>query len=175
MLFRQMAAQYSRKDSFADGERGWRQRWKLMRAAYRFLKGTGLTPVLHEEFSAVPFADLDSTRGRWPAGVDELFTRYFRVKLQGLHFCGRGYFNVPIAEGFQSLVLMLPVVLWLARWLALSAERMELQTADVARALAIADHHHGYDPIFEHSGSRGRVRWLAKTGEIGSLVAWYSR
>jgi lysine-N-methylase len=45
----------------------------------------------------------------------------------------------------------------------------------VARALAIADHHHGYSGAFGQPGFRGRVRLLARLGDIANLVAWYAR
>jgi len=97
------------------------------------------------------------------------------VKLQGIHFCGAAYYDAPLVEGFQSLVLILPVVLWIARWLATSAGRKTLEADDVARALAIADHHHGYSPLFGQRSSRGRVRLLARLDDIARLAAWYGR
>lgn len=173
--FRMLAAQYARRDTFAESQLGWRNRWRLFRAAVRFARGQEMVPPLQEGFVEVPFADLERPFGPLPAEVDEMFTRYFRVKIQGLHFFGSAYYDVPLVEGFQSLALVYPAVLWISRWLAAGAGRCALMADDVARALAIADHHHGYSPAFGGSGFRGRVRLLARTGEIGSLAAWYSR
>jgi lysine-N-methylase len=173
--FRMLAAQYARKDTFAEAQLGWRHRWRLFRAALRFARGTGLVPPLQEGFVEVPFADLERPYGPLTPEIDELFTRYLRVKIQGLHFFGPAYYDVPLVEGFQSLALVYPVVLWMSRWLAAGAGRMQLTFDDVARALAVADHHHGYSPAFGGSGFRGRVRLLARTGEIARLAAWYSR
>ena len=50
-----------------------------------------------------------------------------------------------------------------------------LTTDDVSRALAIADHHHGYSPAFGQGGFRGRVRLLARLDDIAKLIAWYAR
>ena len=50
-----------------------------------------------------------------------------------------------------------------------------LETDDVARALATADHHHGYSGAFGQPGFRSRVRLLARTGDIANLVAWYAQ
>ena len=97
------------------------------------------------------------------------------MKIQGLHFCGPAYYNVPLVEGFQSLALVVPVVLWLARWLAAGQGRTRLETDDVSKALSIADHHHGYSPAFGQSGFRGRVRFLARLDDISKLLVWYSR
>lgn len=174
MQFRLLAAQYARKDTYAD-RGGIANRWKLFRAAWTFARGKGLVPSLQEFFAAVPFADLEQPFGRISSEVDELLTRYLRVKVQGLHFCGPAYYGVPLVEGFRSLALIVPVVFWLARWLAAGAGRKRLETDDVARALEIADHHHGYSPAFGQSSFRGRVRLLARLEDIAKLVAWYGR
>lgn len=173
--FRMLAALYARKDTFADVNQGWRGRWKLLRAALRFARGTGQTPRLQEAFQEVPFAALEEPFGPLPHEADEILTRYFRVKIQGIHFCGPAYYEVPLVEGFQSLALMYPVVQYLARWLAVGRGRTSLAVEDVADALAIADHHHGYSPALAQSSARRRVRMLAATGDLSRLCAWYTR
>ena len=175
MQFRMLVAQYARKDTYSAAERGWRSRWRLLRAGMRFARGTGDVPAMQAAFREVPFHALEQPFGGLPADADELFTRYFRVKLQGLHFCGPAYYNVPLVEGFQSLTLIFPAILWLARWLAVSEGRTTLESDDVARALAMADHHHGYSPAFGARHFRRRVRILARLGDLGKLCVHYSR
>ena len=80
-----------------------------------------------------------------------------------------------MAEGWQSQSLVIPVTLWIARWLAVSENRDVLQTKDVARALAIADHHHGYSPVLGGPSARTRIRLLARNDDISKLIAWYGR
>ena len=175
MQFRMLCAQYSRRDTLGELESGWGHRWRLFRTAMRFARGTGLVPRVPAEFAEVPFSDLEQSFGPLPPEAEEMLTRYLRVKLQGLHFCGSAYYNVPLVEGFQSLALVVPVVFWLARWLAASKGRTSLESADVAAALSIADHHHGYSPAFGQSAFRVRVRFLARLDEISKLIAWYNR
>ena len=172
--FRLLAAQYARKDTAADLAAGWRGRWKLFRAATRFARGTGHVPVLQSVFREVPFESLEQPFG-FPAESEELWTRYFRVKVQGMHFCGAAFYDLPLVEGFQSLALIFPATLWIARWLAASQDRQQLAPDDVARALTISDHHHGYSPLFGSFGFRRRVRTLAQLGEIPKLIDWYTR
>ena len=174
MQFRLLTAQYARKDTAADLSAGWRGRWKLFRAATKFARGTGNAPPLQPIFREVPFETLERPFG-FPAESEELWTRYFRVKIQGLHFCGPAYYDVPLVEGFQSLALIFPATLWIARWLAASQSRMQLTHEDVSQALTIADHHHGYSPIFGSFGFRRRVRALAQMGEIPKLIHWYAK
>ena len=172
--FRLLTAQYARKDTAADLSAGWRGRWKLFRAAMKFTRGTGNVPPLQSVFREVPFETLEQPFG-FPAECGELWTRYFRVKVQGLHFCGPAYYGVPLVEGFQSLALIFPATMWIARWLAASQNRTQLTTEDVSQALAISDHHHGYSPIFGSFGFRRRVRTLAQMSEIPRLIRWYSQ
>jgi len=175
MQFRLLCAQYARRDTFDDRQTSWRSRWKLLLSALRFTRGTGLTPRLHSDFSEVPFSELERPFGPHGAEAEEMLIRYLRVKIQGLHFCGPAYYNVPLTEGFQSLALVVPVVLWLARWLAVGQGRTSLENDDVARALSLADHHHGYSPAFGQRGFRSRVRLLARLDDITRLIAWYNR
>jgi lysine-N-methylase len=175
LQFRMLCAQYARRDTVGERDSAWRNRWRLFRAAVRFARGEGQVPPVQEAFAEVPFAALENPMGPLPAESDEMLTRYVQVKLGGLHFCGPAYYNVPLVEGFQSLALVIPVVLWMARWLAVGGGRSQLVHDDVLRALTIADHHHGYSPAFGQSGFRGRVRLLARTDDISKLIAWYSK
>lgn len=174
MQFRMLTAQYARKDTAADFSSGWRGRWKLFRAATKFARGTGNVPPLQPIFREVPFEALEKPFG-FPAESEELWTRYFRVKVQGLHFCGPAYYDVPLIEGFQSLALIFPATLWIARWLAASQSRTQLIADDVSQALTISDHHHGYSPIFGSFGFRKRVRMLTQMNELPRLIRWYSQ
>lgn len=175
LYFRTLVAQYARKDTVADLSSGVFGRWKLFRAILKFTRGTGQIPPLQPVFKSVPFTSVEPAFGVLDPEVESILTRYFRVKVQGLHFCGPAYYDVPFAEGFHSLALMLPVTLWLARWLAAGDGRDRLTIADVSTALSIADHHHGYSPALGQSASRKRVRWLAESGDLNRLCLWYSR
>ncbi|MFO1021890.1 MAG: YkgJ family cysteine cluster protein [Planctomycetales bacterium] len=175
MQFRQLVAQYARKDTDVELRQGWRARLKLLSAAIRFSKGTGQVPVLQTGFESVPFAEIERDDWRIPPEADELLTRYLRVKIQGLHFCGPAYYDVPFTEGFYSLALIIPATLWIARWWALSHGRSQLTLEDIQHALTVADHHHGYSPIFGSGHFRSRVRQLHQLGDIPKLCVRYTR
>lgn len=172
--FRLLAGQYARRDTYAS-DRSLRGRWRLLQTALALTRGRGMVPPVQECFRCVPFEALEQPLGSLPPEADELLTRYFRVKVQGLHFCGRAFYGVPFVEGFHSLALMYPVVLWIARWLAASDGRTSLSGADIVKAITIADHNHGYSPVFGTWGFRRRVRNLAQLGDVAKLCAWYSR
>jgi len=175
LQFRMLAAQYARLDTFEKSARGLAGRVRLLRIALRFARGRGLVPPMQPGFRQVPFEQLEIPFG----GIDDesqaLLTRYFRVKIQGLHFCGLPFYGVPFVEGFYSLALMFPVVLWLARWSAVSDARDRVTAEDVGRALAIADHHHGYSPVLGTRSARRRVRLLTHFDDLERLCRWYAR
>ncbi|TWT58721.1 Flagellin N-methylase [Thalassoglobus neptunius] len=170
--FRLLAGQYARKDTFASADRSFKGRWKQLRAAFRLTSGSGLTPAFGNELGEVPFSTLEKSFGPLPEESEELLTRYFRVKVQGLHFCGPAFYNMSVVEGFQSLAIVLPTTLWIARWRASTNGRDQICHEDVREALQIVDHQHGYSEALGTWGARKRVSTLAQMGQIPKLIAW---
>jgi len=168
-FFRTLVLQYARRDTLSDLKAGGRSRWKMLRALLRFAMASGRVPALRPGLKEVEFAAVERPFGSLPSEAEALLTRFFRVKIQGVHFCGRAYYDVPLVEGFHSLALLFPVILWLARWLAACDQRATLSPDDVARAVAIADHHHGYSALLGTPGFRWRVRLLAQRDDIAKL------
>ena len=175
MQFRQLVALYARQDTVADLNGGWLNRWKLLRAAVRFAGGSGRIPQLQGCFGDATFDQLEAPFGGLPDGANELLSRYLSVKIQGMHFCGAAFYNVPLVEGFQSLALIVPSICWIARWLAVGNGRAKLQLSDFEKAITITDHHHGYSGALGSTSSRKRVRYMSEMDEIANLVLWYSR
>jgi lysine-N-methylase len=136
----------------------------------RFLRGTGDTPSIRAELKSVPFHMMEQSFGALARSQETILTRYFRMKVQSVDFCGRAFHNAPLIEGFYSLALLYPVILWLARWHAVGCDRDVLADEDVARAITLADYQHGFSPW-----SRRRVRLLAHRGDIVRLCCRYGR
>lgn len=188
VMFRLMAAQFSRHDTEAAVRAGMGHRFGLLNAALKFTTGVGTVPVLHGSASvarafgqpshaqqSARFADLEGEFGCRQPEIDELLTRYFRVKIQGIHFCGPAYYDTTMAAGFYGLALMYPVVLWWARVRAVRDGRSTVQLTDVQAALATVDHNFGYSPALGNASALNRVSLLAKMKQVTALVGWYSR
>lgn len=173
--FRLLAAQYARKDTFAEASRGMVRRLSLLSSALKFTFGKGKIPCLQDRFVSVPFAQLEEPFGELPPECEKLFARYYQVKIQGLHFFGAAYYDIPFVEGFYHLALMFPAIMWIARWIAVGAGRSTLLAEDVNEAMAIADHHHGYSPVFGLPHFRSRVRNLSRSQDIKKLITWYGQ
>lgn len=172
--FRLLAGQYARQDTFASMQQGLAGRWRMLRFALRLTSGRGTLPALSDDLRETPFAALERPFGGLSMESEELFTRYFRVKIQGLHFFGRAYYDTPLVEGWYSLALVLPATLWIARWRAASAGRDRLIHDDVLQALMLVDHNHGYSDAFGTWSSRRRVKNLVRLGDLNKLVTWYA-
>src|SRR4029079_6472183 len=128
--------------------------------------GVGMLPAIREPFKEVPFDALEQPFGELPEGAEEILTRYLRVKIQSLHYCGPAFYDRPFAEGFYSLALVYPCVMWIARWLAAVTGRHALDLDDIATALATVDHHHGYSQALAGWSARRRVRTLVAMGDL---------
>jgi lysine-N-methylase len=175
MVFRMIVAQYARKDLPSNLETVIRYRWKLFRAAIVFTWGIGSAPPLQAAFKAVPFSEIEQPFGGIPEGGEECLTRYFRVKILGLHFCGSACYGLPLIEGFHHLAVVYPVILWLAHWLAAGEGRYKLTLDDIHRAISIADHNHSHSPAMATAGYRQRIRSLVQRGDLERLCSQMMR
>lgn len=175
LLFRTLVFTYARRDTIKDLERPGLHKRKMLKAALKFLVAKGKVPAFRAGLPETEFAAVERPWGTPTTDTDDMLTRFFRVKIRGLHFCGPAYFDVPLIEGFRALCLLLPVTMWIARWLAAGEGAKALTSAHVARALTIVDHHHGYTEQLGSAAARRRVRLLAQRDDIAKLCAWYWR
>ncbi len=193
IMFRQWVAQLLRHDTDVTARGGFMGRMHLLGDGLRFTLGRGRVPAMadpisvrvafsggstttSEAIAAMPtFSQLENEFGGRNAEFDELFVRYFRVKLQGLHFCGRAFYDMPFIDGFRSLALMYPATLWVARMRAARDGRMTISLPDVQAALATIDHNFGYSPALGMAGAKKRIQQLARMQQISALCSWYSR
>ena len=170
LFFRMLVLEYARMITVEDLHSRGRYRWQMLRAAWRFARASGRTPALREGLEPVGFAAIEQRFEPLSPAIEAMLTRFFRVKIQSLHFCGRAFYNRPLIEGFRNLALLYPVILWLGRWLAAGQRRKNLTEADVARAMSMVDYHYSYSPYLGW-----RVRLLAHRDDIARLCAWYGR
>lgn len=170
LFLRLLVLEHARTVTVADQDVRSTQRWKMLAAAFRFARSSGRTPALREGLKSVKFATIEKSFGPLPPGAEALLTRYFRVKIQSLHFCGKAFHDRPLIEGFRNLALLYPVVIWLSRWLAVSDGRTELADADVMKAVSLVDYQYSYSPYLGW-----RTRLLQQRNDIVRLCAWYAR
>ena len=170
LFLRLTVLEHARRVRVTDDQARGALRWRMLLAAVRFARSGGSTPALDDELKRIPFAAIESEFGPLPPAAEALLARYFRVKIQSLHFCGRAFHDRPLIEGFRHLALLYPVIVWLARWQAAGAGRTAVTEGDIGRAIARVDYHHGFSPYLPW-----RTRLLQQRDDIARLCAWYAR
>jgi lysine-N-methylase len=170
ILFRQAVALFTRKDHGPDQGMARRGRVALLRAAWRFVRGSGVVPQLHKKIPEVTFGQVEAASSVLPADAEEVLERYYTVKVESLQFFGPANMNLPFWQGLEVLALTFPILMWVTRSLA-----QEKPADAVTRALTIVDDHFGFNPVLRFRRQRISFGLLARTGELVKLVGWYGR
>ena len=170
VLFRQALAVYMRKDHGPNRGPDLAGRGRRLGAALRFVRGAGRVPRLHGWMPESTFEKLEQPAGPLSAAAEEALERYYRLKVGSLQFCGAAVFGMSFWEGFESLALTLPIILWTARAFAPLPDEER-----IAKALSIVDDHFGFNRVLSTLRQRLSFKILARRGELSRLIAWYSR
>ncbi len=125
---------------------------------------------MHRGLPEATFEDVETPRGPLPAEDEDILERYYTIKVGSLQFCGAASFRLPFWEGFETLTLTLPLVLWVARmYKDVSREQA------IINALTVVDDHVGFNRVLASLRQRLSFKILARTNELSRLIAWYSR
>jgi hypothetical protein len=170
LIFRLAAALYLRKDYGPNRGLAARGRFAVVGAAWRFARGVGTVPRMNASIPEATFAQAEEPRGPLAKTAEEVLERYYQIKVGSLQFCGPGSFGLPFWEGLEALAVTMPLILW-----AMRLYRDVPQEEAAVRALSIIDDHFGFNPLLATWRMRLGFRMLARRGELGRLIAWYSR
>ncbi len=170
LFLRLMVLENARAVTIAEVDVRSAHRWKMLVAALRCARSSGRTTAVREELKVVKFTEIEHCSSVLSPASEAVLTRYFRVKIQSLHFCGQAFFNRPLIEGFRNLALQYPIILWLARWLAVSAGRTAVSDTDVLKAVSLVDYQYSYTPYL-----KWRTQLLQQRDDITKLCAWYAQ
>ncbi len=169
VLFRTLLAIFARRDRGIHRTAGIWARLGRVRAGWRFARGRGVVPRVNDFLPETTFQAVEANTGM-PAELDEILERYYIVKLNSLQFFGPANFDLPFWSGVESLILTLPMILWLRR-----AFNNVSPAQAVQQAIQIVDDHFGGDPMLGLPHIRYLQQTLAQRGELEKLVAWYGR
>lgn len=172
VVFRPVLAVYARKDHGSDKGGAQRTAFGRIRAAIRFSRGKGRVPQLHARIPDATFAQAEQPTGPLSDTASSLLTRYYRVKVESLQFCGPTNFDLPLWDGLESLALTFPATMWLTRVFAAAG-----LSRDEALVLALrtVDDNFGFNKLLGMGRQKSALRMLSQRGELPRLVAWYSR
>jgi lysine-N-methylase len=160
---------FARRDRNVYRASGILTRFGRVLAGWRFARGRGPVPRVNEFLPEISFEAVEQCSALAPE-LDETLERYYVVKLNSLQFFGPPNFNLPLLAGLESLVLTLPMILWLRRALS------DLPPVEAAQhAIQLVDDHFGGNPMLGFPHIQYLLRTMAQRGELEKLVAWYSR
>jgi len=160
LLFRVLLAIFARRDRDVYRASDIRRRLGRVLAGWRFARGTGRVPRVNEFLPEIRFEEVERCSGMLPE-MDETLERYYLVKLNSLQFCGAPNFNLSLWAGLESLVLTLPMILWLRR-----AFTDVSPVKAVEQAIQVVDDHFGGNPMLGFPHIQYLVRTMAQRGEL---------
>jgi lysine-N-methylase len=169
VLFRVLLAIFARRDRDVYRPPGIQRRLGRVLAGWRFVRGRGPVPRVNEFLPEISFEEVERRSGM-PPEMDETLERYYVIKLNSLQFCGPPNFDLPLWAGLESLVLTLPMILWLTRAFTYLPPLKAVQ-----QAIRLIDDHFGGNPMLGFPHIQYLMRILGQRGELEKLVAWYSR
>jgi len=168
-MFRQMLAAYGRADRI--GQRP--NVWQRLTVGLRMLNGRGTMPPIRPGFPPVRFADLEGAFGLPDEEATAPLVRYYRVHLQSMGFCGPIFYGRAFLDGLGMLCLTYPLICWFARAFAVAEGHPALTAQHVERAIAVVDHQHGRNKLFDLPSERYRQHALLDRSTLRSLIVWY--
>jgi lysine-N-methylase len=168
-LFRLLLAIYAGRDRNVRRGSSILSRLRRVVAGCRFVRGRGPVPRVNEFLPETTFEEIERSGSNSPE-LDETLERYYVVKLNSLQFCGPPNFGLSLWAGLESLILTLPMILWLRR-----AFTHLPPVEAVQLAIQLVDDHFGGDPMLGFAHIQSLIRMLTGRGELEKLVAWYSR
>ncbi|MCX7428008.1 MAG: YkgJ family cysteine cluster protein [Planctomycetia bacterium] len=170
--FRQIALEYLRLHPAFLPESSWRERGRVIHAAWSYVWGKGRVPCFRMDFPPATFAELERPLGALAEEVMRPLTRYFERAVVSLRYATLNKSNRwSITEGFGALALGFPVAMWMLRF-ACGPRSPEVQ--DVVHAVMMLDRGET-TASFVGLLHRSRTHSLMDNHQLSRLTAWYAR
>ncbi len=151
----------------------FRYRIGQLRKARLLARGIGRIPPLIEGRGSATFealVEVPPHQDLTPGDRDELLIRYLRSRLLGGTAFGAGYYGWSVLDGLRSLLLTVPVMFWLARYLAFTDGRSAYSLPDWRQAAGLVDRHAGRARELGSTSARMRVRYLSRDQGLARLL-----
>jgi len=178
-LLRQAVFAHAEHISLGQAQASWwssmRYRFSQLGKARRLARASGALPPLWPGMPPVTLAALEGVTGEaGGGGVEELVTRYLRVRVLSHGVFGSAYYGWPVLEGLAALVLSVVVTAWLARYHAAAAGRSAITPDDAVGAIGLVDRAAGRARELGSASARLRVRYLRADQGLTRLLRAYS-
>jgi hypothetical protein len=169
ILFRQTAAEVLRLHPRFRVQPSWRERFRLIWAAWKIVRGRGVLPRLHPDLPAATFADLEAPLGLLAPAIYQPLNRLIETSAASWSYALANRGGWSIVESVRMLALALPLGLWMLRWIAAGRAPTPDDLPEIITAL---DRGQGFASLAGRR-QRWRLQTLARLGDLERLVVWY--
>ena len=145
--------------------RTWRDRWRAAWLSGQLARGHSRYPALHPQFPAIGAGQLERPLGALTEEVLRPLNRFFESHAASLQYALNDA-QSPLNASFRRLAFTYPMALWMLRWL--SADRVPTTNDMVTIVVALE---RGYVLPALSTASK----FMASSGDLERLIAWYSR
>jgi lysine-N-methylase len=149
----------------------WRERWRLILAAWRFIRGSGQLPKMYPAFPEATFEQLEQPLGVLDPAIYQPLARMIETTGVSWSYALANRRGWSIVESVWMLSLTYPVGLWLLRWRSAAGVPRVEYMSDIIAAL---DRTQGYAPLAGGRQKR-RLRLLSRMEQLERLVIWYAQ
>jgi lysine-N-methylase len=171
LLFRQILFEYLRLHPAYHVRAVWGERWRLIRAAMAFARGTGPLKFVEEYFPATTFEDLEKPLGQVAADALRPLDRFYEKATGAKQYLLLGDTTWTLVDGFRSLAVSHAVAMWLLR---LTCSHRDPDLEAVFKVVRTIDRGQGCDSLLGRRHRR-RIATLNGFGELTRILAWYAR
>jgi len=131
----------------------------------------GPLPRIQPDWPDCDLRELEQSFGPWPPAVQEMIGRYLLTRVASLGYCGPNFYQYPLVEGAQSLLLAAVTLGWVMRIQAVRQGRDYLELPDAQQAVMAIDGNLGYSTALGMGPARLRLRYLAD--HLERFIQWY--
>jgi hypothetical protein len=164
-LFRRLGAHFVRCFPGGHPTRSLADQWRLMKLSGQLARGPSRMPELHPQFPAATLDQLERPLGPLNGELLQPLNRFFQTHAMSKRYA-LTQSSGALVDSVRRLAFACPMALWLLRWLAAereqAAEDMVHIVVALERGLAL--------PALNSA-----ARYLAQSGQLERLIAWYSR
>jgi hypothetical protein len=136
-----------------------------MRLSGQLARGSTTLPDLHPRFPASGIEQLERPLGRLSSEILQPLNRFFETHAMSKRYAltaGSG----SLVDSARRLAFTFPMSLWMLRWLAADREPVVDDMVQIVVSL---------ERGLVLPALNGATRYLAQSGQLERLVAWYGR
>ena len=164
-LFRRLGAHFIRCVPDGRPTRTMGDHWRVMRLSGQLARGAGVLPEMHPRFPDIILDRLERPLGPLGGDVLQPLERFYEAHARSKRYA-LGAPGGSLVDSARRLAFAFPMSLWMLRWLA--GDRVPV--ADDMVQIVVALERGIVLPALNRA-----ARYLAESGELERLIAWYGR